>query len=432
MRRLAFLVPCLLLALPGSAQAAKVSLGGPAGDYFDGPNLDYTAGAGEANGVTLSVASDHGVTVRDAGAPLTEGSGCAKVDAHTARCSTATGSPTIESASVSLGDRDDRATLSVPRAAGWGALGVDGGPGADAVDASAVIDVVDPKEEFGALSVDGGTGDDHLIGGPGHDTLTGGRGADRLEGGPGADTLDGDGAAGGPFGSDRLDGGRGSDTVTYEPRRRGVRVDLAGHRGGGSGERDSLRSIENVIGGNGRDVLEGDGRANELEGSGVLFQHRGSGDRLVGRGGNDTLLDFGGASRLDGGPGRDEVAGVNARDRVRCGRGRDRISEFNRVLMAPDCERMDTQSYRYSRLVVHGGSARIRTGLVPDAGRCKVRLTLRSRGGRLYGRTRFHGRRRLRIRLTRAGRRAASLHRVASVDAFERCADTHDRWRVRF
>src|SRR5919201_1161297 len=136
MTRLATALALLLLALPGTAQAARVSLGGPAGDYFDGPNLAYRAAPHEANDLTLSVAPG----------------------------------------------------------SGWGELVVDGGSGADVIDVSAVFDVVDPKEGFGAVGISGGTGDDRLIGGSGDDSLTGGRGDDRLEGGTGDDTLDGDGS----------------------------------------------------------------------------------------------------------------------------------------------------------------------------------------------------------------------------------------------
>src|SRR5919201_2663654 len=194
MTRLATALALLLLALPGTAQAARVSLGGPAGDYFDGPNLAYRAAPHEANDLTLSVASDHSVTVRDLGATVTVGSGCARIDTHTARCSTPPGSPAIESAVVRLDGRDDHATFSVPPGSGWGELVVDGGSGADVIDVSAVFDVVDPKEGFGAVGISGGTGDDRLIGGSGDDSLTGGRGDDRLEGGTGDDTLDGDGS----------------------------------------------------------------------------------------------------------------------------------------------------------------------------------------------------------------------------------------------
>src|SRR5918912_2696591 len=108
MVRLTCLAVALLLVSARPAAAATVSLGPPAGDYFSGPSLDYRAAPGEHNQVALSVAADRSVTVRDVGATVAPGAGCASVDAHTARCSTLPGVATIESGAGGLGDPDDR------------------------------------------------------------------------------------------------------------------------------------------------------------------------------------------------------------------------------------------------------------------------------------------------------------------------------------
>jgi Ca2+-binding RTX toxin-like protein len=85
-----------------------------------------------------------------------------------------------------------------------------------------------------------------------------------------------------PAEPDVFDGGLGTDTLGYEGRRRGVIADLArtDPHAGAPGERDSLRGLERLEGGNGGDLLLGDDSANLLLG--------GEGDdRLVGRAGDD-------------------------------------------------------------------------------------------------------------------------------------------------
>ena len=431
-RRVPVLLIVLLVVLPGSARAATVSLGEPTNEYFSGPSLNFVAAGGERNEVTIGVGADRSVTIRDVAAPLVAGTGCQALDGHRARCSSGDPASEIESGYADLKDGDDRVAAIVPRAAGWGALGLRGGAGADMLDASAAENVVDPKGGFGSVVLGGGAGADRLIGGQGDDTFVGGAGDDTLAGGAGADTLDGDDSNRRPRGNDSIGGGSGDDTVSYEGRRTRVRVDLARPaRARARKERDSLVSIENVIGGEAHDVLLGGAGNNRLQGSGTLFQHRGAGDTLVGRGGNDELLDFGGRSRLSGGAGADELAGTDAHDRLRCGRGRDTVSESGGALVPRSCERFTTQDHAYGPFVVRRNAAIVRTRPLGRGGECKVILTLRSRARVVYGRARFRRARRVVISLTRAGRRAAASHRVVLVDAFERCADTHDVWRVR-
>ncbi len=153
--------------------------------------------------------------------------------------------------------------------------------------------------------LEGGAGADQLLGGGGDDVLEGGAGADQLFGDAGKDELRGEGGDDvleGGAGADQLDGGAGADWVSYSGSDEAVTVDLeAGTGKRGHAEGDVITDIENVIGSEYGDVLEGDGSANRLSGGG-------GDDRLSGRGGNDVLAGGAGADQLDGGAGVDTVS----------------------------------------------------------------------------------------------------------------------------
>lgn len=132
--------------------------------------------------------------------------------------------------------------------------------------------------------LNGRAGDDDLYGDTGEDTLHGETGFDRLYGGAGNDLLFGG------IGADTLDGGAGFDTLDYSPAAAGLVVDLrdsASNAGAAAG--DLHVDIEQVIGSDNADRLNGQYLANLLEG----------GD------GNDTLNGRLGADTLRGGNGRD-------------------------------------------------------------------------------------------------------------------------------
>lgn len=165
-------------------------------------------------------------------------------------------------------------------------ISIDAGAGKDKV-------TLDPAVTIASI-VAGGTGNDVLLGGSGNDSLAGGNGNDKLVGRLGADTLD---------------GGAGIDLVEYTDRSalEPISANLDGLANDGArNERDQiLTSVENLLGGNGNDVLVGDNNANVLAGS------RGA-DRLLGGGGNDRLFAFlesrandALADTLDGGAGSD-------------------------------------------------------------------------------------------------------------------------------
>jgi Ca2+-binding RTX toxin-like protein len=175
-----------------------------------------------------------------------------------------------------------------------------GGGGNDVLDGGAGIDTADYSDKTTSVAVAlngavaasvtvGGVAEDtvrnieNLIGGSGDDVLTGDSLANRLEGGAGDDVLKGGGDA------DVLDGGIGIDTADYSDKTTSVTVTLNGAAAtsvkvNGVVE-DTVRNIENLIGGTGDDVLTGDSLANRLEG--------GAGDDILTGGGGKDVLDGG-------------------------------------------------------------------------------------------------------------------------------------------
>ncbi len=142
-----------------------------------------------------------------------------------------------------------------------------------------------------------------IIGGNGNDVLTGDAAANTLIGGPGNDTL-----KGGP-GIDVLDGRTGIDTVDISSANQPLVLTLNGANDAtlfaNGVAQDTIRNIENIIGGNGNDILTGDSFANSLQG--------GPGnDTLDGGAGNDVLQGGAGIDLLDGGSGIDTADFSNA------------------------------------------------------------------------------------------------------------------------
>jgi len=243
------------LLLPASAVASTVSVQ-PAGENNE---VFYEAGPGEQN--RLKVSSDGAaVTVRDPGAEVEVGPGCASVTDH-------------------------RATCNLP---GFGTVNAELRGGADSVRANGAMTILDAE---------GGPGSDRLIGGPLHD---------RLDGGPGPDVLKGRGAP---------------DMASYVGRSDDLRITIGdGMRNdGGPADgplRDRLVGISFVSGGDGDDVLVGDAGENSLFGAPGR-------DVLRGLGGDDDLIGGDGRDRAHGGNGADLFPGSGGRDRAFGGRGPD-------------------------------------------------------------------------------------------------------------
>jgi RTX calcium-binding nonapeptide repeat (4 copies) len=202
---------------------------------------------------------------------------------------------------VELADGDDTALLNGPISAT-----VDGGPGADRV----------TELGTGYIVAEGGKGNDVLTGGALIDTLSGGGGRDELHGGGAHDFL-ADGDTEGAVDADVLDGGARSDTADYSSRSRPLHIDL--QRGGsGNGERgegDTLRGIEELQGGSGRDFLAGDNKRN-------VINDRSGVDRVVGRGGADLIHI--GLGLAEGGAGNDHIL-IDGAGRAICGAGSDHV-----------------------------------------------------------------------------------------------------------
>ena len=235
---------------------------------------------------------------RDAAQRVTARGDCEQLDPHSALC------PSSEdTADVHLGDRDDAALVSAM------SVNVMGGPGADVLRGSRA-----PDRLFG------GPGRDRLSGRRGADALTGGPGRDRLFGGGGDDLLvDGETDAraardvydGGPSGDSR--GSDRGDVLSYERRRRPLRIDLGRRR---TSTEDWLVGFESLRGGRGNDRFIGDSDENWLEGGAGA-------DRLHGRDGDDIPMGGAGSDRVYGDDGDDVVWGDEGADALFGGGGDD-------------------------------------------------------------------------------------------------------------
>src|SRR5215218_9075397 len=161
----------LVLILAPAAQAGTVTrtsevLDADGGDEVLVHSITFEAAAGEVNNVTMALRAGV-LTVRDAGAPVTAGKGCAQLDAATATCAVgaqARCSPCAAinvDALVRLGDGADRAVLTA--ADGFGPT-VEAGDGAVVVTSPGILE--------------GGAGDDQLTGTDEDEGMSGGAGAD--------------------------------------------------------------------------------------------------------------------------------------------------------------------------------------------------------------------------------------------------------------
>jgi Ca2+-binding RTX toxin-like protein len=208
----------------------------------------------------------------------------------------------------------------------------------------------------GDSTLAGDNGDDTIASGSGHDTIWGGRGNDILRGGlgndliygdfktetenDGDDTLDGGagddtlvGGAGGDTliggsGNDRLFGNSGLDTVDYSGDISGVIVRLSvGQATDGWGGRDTISGVENIIGSDYNDRLEGDSNNNDInggEGDDLIYGWAGD-DTLYGENGRDILYGGDGDDLLYGGDGDDTLSGDAGNDTLYGEAGNDKI-----------------------------------------------------------------------------------------------------------
>ncbi|WP_369061008.1 hypothetical protein ABOZ73_04305 [Caulobacter sp. 73W] len=206
----------------------------------------------------------------------------------------------------------------------------DGGEGVDTITFAAFTGRVLVNMGGGAAQqvADGVTvtliGIENLIGGSGADTLIGDAAANKIEGGAGDDFLIGG------LGADTLDGGDGIDTADFSRAANAVIVDLSKSGAQSTGEgSDTLKSIENLVGGAFADTLSGSSIANSL----------------FGEGGDDVLIGLGGDDILSGGEGIDTaqyagawrnyrwtlgVTGWNVRD-IKTSEGEDTLYSIEKL-----------------------------------------------------------------------------------------------------
>jgi RTX calcium-binding nonapeptide repeat (4 copies) len=295
----------LALVRPAGAGAATVAVeAASAGPVTT--KVRYRAAPGEKNDVIVerSASAMYAVTISDSGAVLSAGASCVAVDAHTARCDTSS-PPTVY---AEFDDSNDRLRPSRDS----GVVMANGGRGDDVLELSPL---------FGGF-LDGGGGRDELHSTGGNDVLTDGdRDGAAGDAGPGPDVLDG--------------GGGGDDAVSYQQRRQPISVDLASARPAGApGEGDTIRAVEQIIGGSGPDHLAGTDGPNVIVGSGGA-------DTLIGRGGRDDFGSLSGITLFGLVPDLSLVAAAQGTrgDTVLCGRGLDRLwHPSSTTFIDPSCE----------------------------------------------------------------------------------------------
>lgn len=174
---------------------------------------------------------------------------------------------------------------------------------------------------------DTASGFENLLGSAFNDNLTGDANGNTLSGGAGNDTLNPGANAGGTL--DLLDGGIGSDTASFLGAALNVSATLNGASDGvaivAGGQIAVLRSIENLTGGAGNDVLSGDANANVIEGGlGDDILDGGQGvDTLAFSGSTAVTVNLGTLTAQNTGWGSDLISNF---ENVRTGSGADNVT----------------------------------------------------------------------------------------------------------
>jgi uncharacterized delta-60 repeat protein len=222
-----------------------------------------------------------------------------------------------------------------------------GGSGNDTLTGGTGNDII--SGGAGRNRVFGGRGDDLLAGGDDASEIHGGPGDDRLAGGPADDRFFGDAgndqmlhfdwddawsdealslvpfSSGVSDGNDTFAGGPGKDTVSYRWRSEDLTLRIDGKpRSGRAGERDTIGlDVENLVGGEGADLIIGSSANNVLQGDVYGY---GKSDTIFGLGGDDTILIRRGEAY--GGDGNDRLTGDG---KLHGGAGNDRLEGGNAV-----------------------------------------------------------------------------------------------------
>jgi Ca2+-binding RTX toxin-like protein len=291
--RLAVLVPALAaLAVPGTAAAAATATSNAA----DG--MRYT-GTSAADNPRITLAGST-FTIDDTG-PVQAGAGCQPVagDATRVTCVAFKNGVQLKQFTIELGDGNDSVrNLSAAPMFANGSLGgdtLDGGAPKDELRGGLGVDLL--RGSGGSDELDGGSGDDGLFGNDSTDKLRGASGRDFLDGGGGDDQLDGGSEA------DTIDGGPAGisvterhDRVSYAGHDAPLTVDLNLTGAQPKADGDTIVDVEDIIGGDGPDVLIGNAANN------AMFGGNGN-DGLFGEAGLDVLTGDAGADILFASPG---------------------------------------------------------------------------------------------------------------------------------
>ena len=193
------------------------------------------------------------------------------------------------------------------------------------------------------------------------DILVGTDEAEEIQGLGGNDVIQGD------AGSDTLDGGEGTDTVVYQLESTQVTVDLtAGTASNQNGDDDTLIFIENVIGSDFNDRIDGDNESNSLTGG------RGS-DTISGSGGDDFIVGSAGSDNLTGGTGADNFVYLSPSD------GSDTITDF-----APESDRISVVSLAFGGDLTAGSLSESRFTLGSMATNSQQRFIYNDSTGELF------------------------------------------------
>jgi VCBS repeat-containing protein len=181
----------------------------------------------------------------------------------------------------------------------------------------------------------GGSGNDEIYGAEGDDSLSGDAGADTIHGGSGSDLItggtDADLLYGGGGGIDTLNGGNGNDVIYTESDATSYSY-AKGENGndtiiGGAGRDivDGGADNDSIEGGGGDDILEGSvGQDTVRGGSGsdLITDISYDTNQLFGNDGNDHIVGIG---YIDGGAGNDYIVSRSSFDTVHGGDGDDLI-----------------------------------------------------------------------------------------------------------
>ncbi|MDC0085514.1 Ig-like domain-containing protein [Oceanospirillaceae bacterium] len=189
-----------------------------------------------------------------------------------------------------------------------------------------ILDVSNTETIAGVETIIGGQGldqifggdtDEHLIGGEGSDFLKGGGGNDLLDGGTGDDYVYAD------AGDDTVKGGEGNDTILFNKLTvdgnqlvldlfKDVTAQAANIELG----TNTISGIENAVGTNKGDVIDGNGYDNIIngaDGDDIINGGRGN-DQLFGAADDDVLKGGRGNDTLEGGKGADQLYGGSGKD----------------------------------------------------------------------------------------------------------------------